>query len=173
MIILGIDPGSCVTGFGVIKIQASGCLYLTSGCIRVNTAGTKVAENLKKIQLGINTIVSEYQPTEAAIEQIFMYKNPGSALKLGQARGVAMCALASKNLSIHEYSAKQVKQAIVGNGNAKKFQVQHMVQSFLQLSKKPQSDAADALAIAICHIHSRNSLQYIPEVKKIVKGRLK
>jgi crossover junction endodeoxyribonuclease RuvC len=81
--------------------------------------------------------------------------------------------LANQNLSVHEYSAKQVKQSVVGNGNATKFQVQHMVQSLLQLSSKPQADAADALAIAICHFHSRNSLQFIPGAKKIVRGRLR
>lgn len=102
-----------------------------------------------------------------------MFQNQGAALKLGQARGVAMCALANQDLSVNEYSAKQVKQAVVGNGNASKFQVQHMVQSFLQVSSKPQADAADALAIAICHFHSRNSLQFIPGANKMVRGRLR
>ncbi|WP_395946279.1 crossover junction endodeoxyribonuclease RuvC [Caedibacter taeniospiralis] len=171
MIILGIDPGSRITGFGVIKAEARECLYVTSGCIRITKETT--AERLKQIQDGVEEIVRAYQPTEAAIEQIFMFQNPGAALKLGQARGVAICALANQNLSVHEYSAKQVKQSVVGNGNATKFQVQHMVQSLLQLSSKPQADAADALAIAICHFHSRNSLQFIPGAKKIVRGRLR
>ncbi|WP_116963174.1 crossover junction endodeoxyribonuclease RuvC [Fastidiosibacter lacustris] len=171
MIILGIDPGSRITGFGVLKIQAKDCLYLTSGCIRITKENT--GERLKQIQDSIHEIISAYRPTEAAIEQIFMFQNPGAALKLGQARGVAMCTLANNNLPINEYSAKQVKQAVVGNGNASKYQVQHMVQTFLQLSSKPQADAADALAIAICHFHSYNSLTYIPGATKIVRGRLR
>ena len=118
-------------------------------------------------------MIQAYRPDEAAIEQIFMFQNPGSALKLGQARGVAMCTLANKDLSVYEYSAKQIKQAVVGSGNAAKSQVQHMVQTFLSLIKKPQADAADALAIAICHYHTRNSLRHIPEAGKIVRGRLR
>ena len=171
MIILGVDPGSRITGFGVIKAHAKACLYVTSGCIRITEETT--GARLKQIQDGINQIVEAYCPDEASIEQIFMFQNPGAALKLGQARGVALCALESNGLVTAEYSAKQVKQAIVGNGNASKFQVQHMVQSFLQLSKKPQADAADALAIAICHYHTKNSLAHIPQAQKIVRGRLR
>ncbi|WP_119343848.1 crossover junction endodeoxyribonuclease RuvC [Facilibium subflavum] len=171
MIILGIDPGSRITGFGVLKVQGKDCLYVTSGCIRVTEQ--TAALRLKQIQEGIEQIIKAYQPTQAAIEQIFMFQNPSAAIKLGQARGVALCALATHELPIAEYSAKQVKQAIVGNGNATKFQVQHMVQSFLALSQKPQADAADALAIAICHFHSLNSLKHIPQAQKIVRGRLR
>ena len=170
MVILGIDPGSRITGFGVVKAQNKDCIYVTSGCIRVS--GATIGARLKQIQVGIDEIIQAYCPNQAAIEQIFMFNNPGSALKLGQARGVALCSLANHDLDISEYSAKQVKQAVVGNGNAAKSQVQHMVQCFLQLNQKPQADAADALAIAICHFHTQNSLAHIKQANKIVKGRL-
>lgn len=170
MVILGIDPGSRITGFGVVKAQNKDCIYVTSGCIRVS--GTTIGARLKQIQVGIDEIIQVYCPNQAAIEQIFMFNNPGSALKLGQARGVALCSLANHDLDISEYSAKQVKQAVVGNGNAAKSQVQHMVQYFLQLNQKPQADAADALAVAICHFHTQNSLAHIKQANKIVKGRL-
>ncbi|MFZ9034701.1 MAG: crossover junction endodeoxyribonuclease RuvC [Francisellaceae bacterium] len=170
MIILGIDPGSRITGFGLIKADGKNCYYVSSGCIRISE--TETGRRLKQIADGIDEIITAYRPDESAVEQIFMFQNPGSALKLGQARGVALCTLAHNDLPIAEYSAKQVKQAIVGYGNAAKSQVQHMVQSFLQLSKKPQADAADALAIAICHFHSRNSLLQIKQASKIVRGRL-
>ena len=171
MVILGIDPGSRMTGFGVIKIQANKMYYVASGCIRITEEAT--ANRLKQIADGITKIINIYTPTESAIEQIFMFQNPGAALKLGQARGVAMCTLAINHLEVSEYSAKQVKQAVVGNGGAVKSQIQHMVCSLLGLSKKPPEDAADALAIAICHYHSSRSLVKILGSKKIVHGRLK
>ncbi|AXA34046.1 crossover junction endodeoxyribonuclease RuvC [Francisella adeliensis] len=171
MVILGIDPGSRVTGFGVIKIQDNKIYYVASGCIRITEEAT--ANRLKQIADGITQVINTYAPTESAIEQIFMFQNPGGALKLGQARGVAMCTLAINNLEVSEYSAKQVKQAVVGNGGAAKSQIQHMVQSLLGLSKKPPEDAADALAIAICHYHSSKSLARMTGAKKIVHGRLK
>jgi crossover junction endodeoxyribonuclease RuvC len=171
MVILGIDPGSRITGFGVIKIQDNKMYYVASGCIRITEEDT--ADRLKQIQDGINEVISIYGPTESAIEQIFMFQNPGAALKLGQARGVAMCTLATNALEVSEYSAKQVKQAVVGTGGAAKAQVQHMVQSILGLSKKPQEDAADALAIAICHYNSSRSLAKIKGATKITRKRLK
>lgn len=171
MVILGIDPGSRITGFGVIKVQDNKIYYVASGCIRITETGT--AKRLKQIADGITEVINIYAPTESAIEQIFMFQNPGAALKLGQARGVAMCTLALNNLEVREYSAKQVKQAVVGTGGAAKSQVQHMIQSILGLSKKPQEDAADALAIAICHYHSSKSLALIDNAKKIVHGRLR
>ncbi|MBK2126101.1 crossover junction endodeoxyribonuclease RuvC [Fangia hongkongensis] len=171
MIILGIDPGSRITGFGVLKVVEKKCHYVTSGCIRITEEND--AYRLKQVQDGIREVIQVYKPDESAIEQIFMFQNPGAALKLGQARGVAMCTLASSDLPVYEYSAKQVKQAVVGTGSANKAQVQHMVQSFLLLNKKPQADAADALAIAICHFHTRNSLRAIPSATKIVRGRLR
>ncbi len=169
--ILGIDPGSRITGFGVIQIRGNKIEYVTSGCIRMqeNTA----AERLMQIVSGINTIVQAYQPHESAIEQVFMFQNPKAALTLGQARGVALYALANAQLPVNEYSAKQVKQAVVGNGNAAKVQVQHMVQSLLGLAESPQADAADALAIAICHYHTQHGLMAIRGANKIVRGRLR
>lgn len=170
MIILGIDPGSRLTGFGLLKRENKQIFYVSSGCIRITE--TTVERRLKQIQDGIDKLVTAYHPDTAAIEQIFMFQNPQAALKLGQARGVALCALASHQLVVNEYSAKQVKQSVVGNGNASKSQVQHMVQTLLQLSKRPQADAADALAIAICHSHTLNNLQCIAGVTKTVHGRL-
>ena len=171
MIILGIDPGSRITGFGVIKIHQRKCLYVASGCIRITAEAT--GDRLKQVQDGIQQVIAAYTPDESAIEQIFMFENPGAALKLGQARGVAMCTLATANLPISEYSAKQVKQSVVGYGAATKVQVQQMVQTLLQLDKKPQADAADALAIAICHYHTTHSLQYIQGANRTIRGRLR
>lgn len=163
-IIIGIDPGSRQTGFGVIRCEGNQSFHLESGCLRV--VSENPGERLQKIFFGIQEIVHRYQPNEAAIEQIFMHQNPGSALKLGQARGAAIVAL---GLPIAEYSARQVKQSVVGYGAAKKDQVQHMVKSLLNLSQKLQADAADALAIALCHAHTRfclNKLQIVAQFKK-------
>jgi crossover junction endodeoxyribonuclease RuvC len=155
-VILGIDPGSRITGYGVIKINKNEACYLSSGCVRTNDAD--IPDRLRQIFSGIREVMSLFQPQEIAIEQIFMHKNPGSALKLGQARGAAIVAASLENLAIFEYSARQIKQAVVGYGAADKKQVQLMVKNLLSLSKKPQSDAADALAVAICHMHTRQSL---------------
>ncbi len=158
--VLGIDPGSRITGYGLVEWSAGRTHYLASGCIRVT--GESLAEKLQCIYRSIVQIVSMYQPTDSAIEQVFMARNPDSALKLGQARGAAILALAEQSLDVAEYSAKKVKQSVVGKGNASKWQVQHMVQSILLLSDKPQSDAADALAIALCHLHTKQSLLRMP-----------
>lgn len=170
-IILGIDPGSRITGFGVIEEAGKKCQYITSGCIRIKSE--TVAERLREIYDGINSIIEQFQPTEAAIEQIFMFHSADSALKLGQARGVAIVSMANHNLTVAEYSARQVKQAVVGYGAADKTQVQQMVKTLLNLSKSPQADAADALAIALCHYHTRQSLVYLGDAKKTVRGRLR
>ena len=114
-----------------------------------------------------------YQPSESAIEQVFMARNADSALKLGQARGVAILAMAEQALPVAEYSAKKVKQSVVGKGNATKWQVQHMVRSVLQLSAEPQADAADALAVALCHLHTLQSLVHMKSVSGIRGGRLR
>lgn len=151
-IILGIDPGSRITGYGVIKKEAQHISYLASGCIKLSKLHT--GQHLKQIFEGLTEIIALYQPTEVSVEQIFMHRNPNSAIKLGEARGVAMVAAAIHSLSITEYSARQIKQAVVGYGAAKKEQVQHMVKCLLQLSGLPQPDAADALAVALCHTHS-------------------
>ena len=117
-----------------------------------------MAERLQTIFHSLATLIGEYRPGEFAIEQVFMARNPDSALKLGQARGAAIVAAANSGLAVHEYSARQVKQAVVGKGGADKAQVQHMVQVLLALSRKPQADAADALAIALCHAHMSQSV---------------
>ena len=131
-IILGIDPGSRITGFGIIETQGRQLKYITSGCIKISDA--PLAEKLLQIYDNLSQIIRQYNPTEAAIEQVFMAKNADSALKLGQARGVAMVAAATHALTVAEYSARQIKQAVVGTGGADKAQVQHMVTSLLSLS---------------------------------------
>ena len=159
MIILGIDPGSRTTGFGVIRMFGSKMEYLSCGCIR--TTGQSIPTRLDEIFNGVGEVVEKYQPDCMAIEQVFVAKNPGSALKLGQARGAAIVACVSRELEVSEYSARQVKQSVVGYGNAEKIQVQQMVAKLLGLNKTPQSDAADALAIAICHAQSSKSVQQL------------
>lgn len=169
-IILGIDPGSRVTGYGVVKQTGNKFQYVGSGCIRVTAE--HLPEKLHMIFNGISEVIEQFSPSLFAIEQVFMAKNPDSALKLGQARGAAIVAATVKNLPVAEYSARQIKQAVVGTGAADKTQVQHMVMSILQLSSKPQADAADALAVAICHGHSLQSLVNMSgKVKKVVRGR--
>jgi crossover junction endodeoxyribonuclease RuvC len=149
--ILGIDPGSRITGFGVIEVHRFKAVYVTSGCIRMQSKSMPL--RLQEIYTGISQIIEQYQPTVSAIEQVFMYRNAASALKLGQARGVAIVACVQHGLSVHEYAPTQIKQAVVGNGHADKIQVQHMIKVLLSLSDTPQEDAADALAVALCHIH--------------------
>jgi crossover junction endodeoxyribonuclease RuvC len=149
-IIIGIDPGSRLTGYGVIQWDGNQSRYIDSGCLSVFSYPT--SERLQRIYAGIQVIVQKYQPQEAAIEQVFMHQNPGSALKLGQARGAAIVALGTE---VAEYSARQVKQSVVGYGAAAKSQVQHMVKRLLNISHELQADAADALAIALCHAHTR------------------
>lgn len=156
-IILGIDPGSRVTGYGVIREQQRRLYYIDSGCIR-SPDGT-LPERLLQIFNGICVLMEKYTPTEVAIEEVFMHKNASSALKLGHARGVAMVACASHRVAVSEYSAREVKQTVVGYGAADKIQVQHMVVNLLSLSATPQADAADALAIAICHSHMRSKIR--------------
>ena len=156
-LILGIDPGSRVTGYGIIKTTGARQEYVASGCIRT-TDKSALPDKLDEIFSGVSQIIDEFIPDEVAIEKIFMGRSAESALKLGHARGVAIVAAVNKGVPVHEYEARKVKQAVVGTGAASKDQVQHMVQMLLKLPGKPQSDAADALAIAICHI---NTLQGI------------
>lgn len=150
MIILGIDPGSRITGYGVIDTSGRKPQYVDSGCIRMNTADS-MAKRLLTIFQGVDQLIALYRPNVLSIEEVFLHKNPQSALKLGQARGVAMCAAAMANMQVYEYAATRIKQTIVGQGHAQKEQVQHMVQSLLKLNRKPQADAADALAAALTH----------------------
>lgn len=152
-VIIGIDPGSRRTGYGVIRLEGNRHRYIESGYLDVSAY--PVALRLRHIFLGIQKIIELYQPHEAAIEQVFMHENPNSALKLGQARGAAIVAL---DIPVAEYSARQVKKSVVGHGAANKEQVQYMVQRLLNLSSqlKLQPDAADALAVALCHAQARN-----------------
>ncbi|MBA2651702.1 MAG: crossover junction endodeoxyribonuclease RuvC [Tatlockia sp.] len=163
-IILGIDPGSRITGYGLIKEENRAIHYVDSGCIR--TSEGELSSRLLQIFNGICQLMENYSPDEVAIEQVFMHQNPNSALKLGHARGAAMVAAASCRINVHEYSARQVKQSVVGYGAAKKEQVNHMVVTLLMLNKPPQSDAADALAIAICHSHMRHGLAALQQGKQ-------
>lgn len=159
MRILGIDPGSRVTGFGVVERAGNRIVYVESGCVRAGDGD--FPERLRIIFDGVRDIVRLYSPTEAAIEKVFMHRNADSALKLGQARGAAICALMAADLVIREYTPSEVKLATVGKGNAGKEQVQHMIQSILKLPGRPQPDAADALAIALCHMNTRQTLAHL------------
>jgi crossover junction endodeoxyribonuclease RuvC len=149
--ILGIDPGSRVTGYGIIDQDGQHMTYVASGCMRAK--GESLSERLGVIFPGVNAIIHEFLPEEMAIERVFRNKNADSALKLGQARGAAICASVHSKLPVDEYAAREIKQAVVGKGGATKEQVQHMVCVLLSLSKKPQSDAADARGVAVCHGH--------------------
>jgi len=171
MILLGIDPGSRVTGYGVIEQTGNKFTYVASGCIRLS--GDELAGRLQQI-FQVSEIISQYQPKEFAIEQVFMAKNPDSALKLGQARGAAIVAATQFDLPVSEYAARQIKQSVVGNGGADKTQVQHMVKYLLKLPGTPQADAADALAVALCHGHTRQSLVAMAgKATRIARGRLR
>jgi len=152
MVILGIDPGSRKTGFGVIKSDGNKHEYIASGCIRITQQ--EFAKRLQQIFTNVTEIIKLYSPQQTAIEQVFMHTNANSALKLGQARGAAITALVNQELPVAEYSARQVKQAIVSYGAASKAQVAHMVKTLLKLKGNIQEDAADALAIALCHAHT-------------------
>lgn len=156
MLILGIDPGSRITGYGVINALGNQIEYISSGCIRI--ADASLPDKLSQVFEGVGQIIETYQPTEVAIEQVFMAKNADSALKLGQARGVAIVAASSRGLDVHEYAARLVKQSVVGSGSADKVQVQTMVAKILRLTSLPQVDAADGLAIALCHAYTRRGL---------------
>ena len=157
--ILGIDPGSQRTGVGIVDIDAAG------RATHVFHAALKLLDNdnfplrLKQIFDELRDIVLAHRPHEVAIERVFMARNPDSALKLGQARGAAICAVVAHGLSVAEYSAKEIKQSIVGGGGAEKRQVQHMVSMLLNIERKLQADAADALAVALTHAHARASAQ--------------
>lgn len=151
--ILGIDPGSRITGFGIIDVCQNTNVYVASGAVQC--ARGSLPERLQLIFSSIGEIVAEYRPHTVAIESVFMHRNAGSALKLGQARAAAMCATFSADVAVHEYAPREIKLAIVGTGAASKEQVQHMVASLLELDGAPSADAADALATALCHAQHR------------------
>ena len=148
--ILGIDPGSRITGFGVIDWHGREPVYVASGCIKT-LPNDELAGRIGLIVRGIGDLVAEYRPNQAAVEQVFVNVNPAATLMLGQARGAAVAALVLRDLPVYEYTALQVKQSVVGQGKAAKEQVQHMVVQMLGLSGTPQADAADGLAVAITH----------------------
>ena len=159
--VLGLDPGLRTTGFGVIEKQGKRIHYIASGTIK-SGEGT-LPERLKVLLLGVQEVVRTYQPTQAAVEIVFVNVNPQSTLLLGQARGAIICGAVSYNIPVAEYTALQIKQAVVGHGKAQKIQVQHMVQRLLDLPGLPGTDAADAVACAICHAHGgRNFLENLP-----------
>ena len=151
MKILGLDPGLRVTGYGVIEKVGSTLTYVTCGCIK--SPDGELPDRLKNILSSVQEVIGRYEPGEVAVEKVFVNINPQSTLLLGQARGAAICAAVAQNLPVSEYTALQVKQAVVGNGHATKEQVQEMVKRLLKLSGYPSADAADALACAICHAH--------------------
>ncbi len=154
-IILGIDPGSVKTGYGVIAVQGQRHTHLDHGFVPVR--GDSWGERLGCIFRQLRAVIAEHRPGEVAVEEVFMSKNAMSALKLGQARGAAICAAADADLPVSEYATRRVKQSIVGSGGASKEQVQHMVGVLLGLQQALQADAADALAVALCHAHWRSS----------------
>jgi crossover junction endodeoxyribonuclease RuvC len=156
MIILGIDPGLRVTGFGILRKDGHKLTYIASGTIRIPDGD--LPSRLKVILDGVAEVISAYQPECAAIEKVFSNVNPQSTLLLGQARGAAICGLVLGGLAVAEYTALQVKKAVVGNGKAQKSQVQEMVQRLLVLPGLPGTDAADALGVAICHAHSGETM---------------
>jgi crossover junction endodeoxyribonuclease RuvC len=170
MRILGIDPGLRVTGFGVIEQSAGKLRYVTSGCVR--SGAGELAERLKVILDGLAEVIDANRPREVAIEKVFVNVNPQSTLALGQARGTAICAAVIAGLPVAEYTALQVKQAVVGKGHAKKEQVQHMVRRLLALPGDPSPDAADALACAICHAHGGRLGNVLMTNLRMKKGRL-
>ncbi len=154
--ILGIDPGSRVTGYGIIASDGVRSSHVVSGCIRISEG--ELPARLGEIFREVAAIVAEFSPQEMAVEQVFMAKNAASALKLGQARGAAICAGVMANLPVYEYSPRNIKLAVVGSGKADKEQVQHMVRRILQLEQKLAADQADALAVALSHAHANSTL---------------
>ena len=169
--ILGIDPGLVVTGFGVLDKTGSRLTYVTSGCIR--TPKGELAQRLRIILDGLAEVIAAHGPAQVALEKVFVNANPQTTLLLGQARGTAICSVVMHGLPLAEYTALQVKQAVVGNGHADKRQVQEMVRRLLKLAGNPSPDAADALACAICHAHGGLGLGRIPTAGyRVKRGRL-
>jgi crossover junction endodeoxyribonuclease RuvC len=157
--IIGIDPGSRVTGYGVIESSAGRQRIVAFG--RICTDAGALPQRLLQIQNALTEILREHRPAEAAVEQVFVKRNATTAMVLGQARGVALCTAAAAGLAVTEYAATQIKQAITGSGRAEKPQVAHMVKLLLKLTEPPPSDAADALAVALCHAQVRSTLSTI------------
>ncbi len=157
--VLGIDPGSRVTGYGLIESDGVRSRHLHSGCIR--TTSGEFPQRLGEIFTGIAALLDEWSPQEVAIEQVFVSRNAATALKLGQARGTAICAVVTLDIPLFEYTPAAVKQGLVGNGRAEKEQVQHMVRVILGMQDSMALDQSDALAIALCHAHSNATRRQI------------
>ena len=164
MRILGIDPGSRVTGCGVIEVRGDVVTAIHHGVIK--TGGGEFPERLGVIFEGIRHLITEHHPDEVAVETVFVSHNVQAALKLGQARGAAVCAAISAGLPVSEFSPRSVKQAIVGRGGADKVQVQHMVSVLLRLAENPVEDAADALAVALCHQHTQQTVSRMQNLQR-------
>lgn len=169
-IVLGIDPGSRITGYGLINVVGNRHEYLGSGCIR--TGSGELPERLGRIREGLDEVIRTFCPEEAAIEQVFVYRSAESALKLGQARGAAIVTAVTAGLPVSEYAAPKVKQAVTGTGAADKSQVAHMVKVMLGIRGDLQADAADALAIALCHIQTQRGLVRLTGARGFRRSRL-
>jgi crossover junction endodeoxyribonuclease RuvC len=171
MRVLGIDCGGAYTGYGVVEIHTGGRLScLTCGAIKLSTREA-LPRRLSRIFTQLGEIIAEHQPDQVAIEDVFYALNVKSALKLGQVRGVAMLAAAAAGLEVAEYSPLTIKSSVVGYGRAEKHQVQHMVTRLLQLAEAPEPlDASDALAIAICHLHTAATLDRQRSIKRVAAG---
>lgn len=153
--VLGLDPGSLRTGYGIVDCSSGREIHVASGCVRAT--GTQLAVRLRYIHEQLTAIIEQYQPDEVAVERVFMHRNADSALKLGQARGAALSAVSSRGATVYEYAPRAIKLAIVGTGAADKAQVSHMVQMLLAIAKPATADVSDALAIALCHAQARRS----------------
>lgn len=168
--ILGIDPGSRITGYGVIQLVDDKVNYIASGCLKLNQ--DSLADKLTTIYKGIDKVVNLYSVQEVAVESVFMHQNAGAAIKLGQARGAAIVGASNGDTLVYEYTAKQVKQSVVGYGAASKDQIQHMVMQLLSLSGTISEDSADALAVSICHANNRKSRNKLGEYRSYKSGRV-
>jgi crossover junction endodeoxyribonuclease RuvC len=170
--ILGIDPGLACTGYGVLEKNRSVLAYVASGRIRTHQS-TPLSDRLSAILAGLAEVIESFQPAEVVVEKVFVNVNPQSTLLLGQARGAAICAAVLARLPVSEYTALQVKQSVVGQGHARKEQVQEMVKRLLKLPGHPSPDAADALACAICHAHGGMGLGAIAtRGRRVRAGRI-
>lgn len=158
--ILGVDPGSRMLGYGIIETDGPRTLHLAHG--RIACGDGPLPQRLALIFRALSGVIREHRPDQAAVEQVFVNRNIQSALTLGQARGAAICALAEQQLVIAEYAPAEIKRAIVGRGRAEKIQVQHMVRVLLRLDASPNEDAADALAVALCHAHVSATQRHVP-----------
>jgi crossover junction endodeoxyribonuclease RuvC len=152
--VLGLDPGSRHTGFGIVDCDGLQAHYVASGAISTN--GDDLSARLQRIFEEVRRLIGQYTPAEVAIERVFVHRNADSALKLGQARGAALCGAFAGAVQVFEYSPREIKLAVVGSGSADKVQVQHMVKALLSLESRVGADASDALAVALCHAHGRS-----------------